>query len=53
MATGAKPALEPIIDNKAEAIVAPDARPLTLKERIICKLTKIFEYNERLGVTRP
>jgi hypothetical protein len=53
MATGAKPALEPIIDTQAEAVAAPDAQPVTLKERLIHKLNKIFEHNERLGVTRP
>lgn len=53
MATGAKPALEPIVDTQAEAVVAPDAQPLTLKARIIRKLDQIFEHNERVGVTRP
>ena len=52
MATGAKPALEPLMDNKTEAQMASEAKPATLKDRIIRKLTEIFEHNERLGVTR-
>lgn len=52
MAAGAKPALDPTIDDKAEAMKQGEAKPATLKERIIRKLTEIFEHNERLGVTR-
>jgi hypothetical protein len=59
MATGAKPALEPLVDqstsvadNHAEAQVASETKPISLRERIIRKLTEIFEHNERLGVTR-
>jgi len=52
MATGAKPALDPHVDNKTGDLEASAAKPATLKERIIRKLTEIFEYNERLGVTR-
>jgi hypothetical protein len=52
MATGAKPALDPMVDDKAQAVTASDAKPATLKERIFRKLTEIFEYNERLGSTR-
>lgn len=53
MAAGAKPALDPTLNTKTEAPQAPEVKPETLKERIIRKLTQIFEYNERLGVTRP
>jgi len=52
MATGAKPALKPLRDNKTEAQVPSDAKPATLKDRIIRKLTEVFEHNESLGVTR-
>jgi hypothetical protein len=52
MAAGAKPALDSTIDDKPEARKECDATPVTLKERIIRKLTEIFEHNERLGVTR-
>jgi hypothetical protein len=52
MAAGAKPALDPMVDDKAKAQTASDAKPATLKERILRKLTEIFEYNERLGSTR-
>jgi len=52
MATGAKPALEPLRDNKTEAQMPSDAKPATLKDRIIRKLIEIFQHNERLGVTR-
>jgi len=52
MATGAKPALKPLRDNKTEAEVPSDAKPATLKDRIIRKLTEIFKHNESLGVTR-
>jgi hypothetical protein len=52
MAAGAKAALEPASDNKAEAQPASDAKPRTLIQRIIRKLTEIFEHNERLGITR-
>ena len=52
MAAGAKPALESLAENKTDAPVAPSTKPLTLKDRIIGKLTEIFEHNERLGSTR-
>lgn len=52
MAAGAQPALDPAVENKTESAQASDARPTTLKERIIAKLTEIFEHNERLGSTR-
>ena len=52
MAAGAKPALESTVDPTSEAVQAPVAPPVTLKERIIRKLTEIFEHNERLGITR-
>jgi hypothetical protein len=51
MATGAKPALDPNI-AKTEADKESEAKPKSLKDRIIKKLTEIFEHNERLGVTR-
>ena len=52
MATGAKPALDPNIDNKTEPPQSSGQKPLTLVARIARKLTEIFEYNERLGSTR-
>jgi hypothetical protein len=52
MAAGAKPALDPMIDDKAETPKATGAKSATLAERIIRKLTEIFEHNERLGPTR-
>jgi hypothetical protein len=53
MATGAAPALDPNQENKPEAQGEAQAKPATLMERIASKLLKIFEHNERLGVTRP
>ncbi len=53
MATGAKPALEPLDDSQGDktgALNAPDAEPLTLGERILNKLSKIFEGNEHSGM---
>jgi hypothetical protein len=52
MATGAKPALESLTENKTDAQPVSESKPLTLKERVIRKLTEIFEHNERLGSTR-
>jgi hypothetical protein len=56
MAAGAKPALDALADGtneaKNEAVQPTEAKPVTLKDRIIHKLTEIFEYNERLGSTR-
>lgn len=52
MAAGAKPAIDSMVNDKADAPQASEAKPATLKERIIRKLTEIFEYNERLGSTR-
>lgn len=52
MAAGAKPALDSMIDDKAGVMKEGVTKPVTLKERIIRKLTEIFEHNERLGVTR-
>lgn len=52
MAAGAKPALETLTDDEPKAAPVSDPSPLTLKQRIIRKLMEIFEYNERLGVTR-
>jgi hypothetical protein len=51
MAAGTQPALDKALENQPEA-QASDPKPLTLKERILQKLTEIFEHNERLGVTR-
>jgi hypothetical protein len=52
MAAGAKPALDSIAENKKDTQIASEAKPLTLKDRIVRKLTEIFEHNERLGSTR-
>lgn len=52
MATGAKPALDPALANQTEPAQVQATRPLTVGERIVRKLTEIFEYNEKLGVTR-
>lgn len=52
MAAGAKPALDPNVDGKTEAQDTPALKPTSLKDRIIHKLTEIFEHNERLGSTR-
>ena len=41
-----------MVDNKTDALNASDQKPATLKDRIIRKLTEIFEHNERLGPTR-
>jgi hypothetical protein len=51
MAAGAKPALESMAENKTNA-QSPKPKPLTLRDRIIKKLTEIFEHNESLGSTR-
>jgi hypothetical protein len=53
MATGAAPALEQEPETKIEGQEASEKKPISLGEKIIRKLTKIFEHNERLGVTRP
>ncbi len=53
MATGAAPALNQQPDDKKGSPETSDAKPLTLKDRIIRKLNEIFDHNERLGVTRP
>jgi hypothetical protein len=50
-AAGAQPAFDTTVENKTETQVY-DPKPLTLKDRIVRKLTEIFEHNERLGVTR-
>jgi hypothetical protein len=54
MSAGAKPALDPNVakDAAATAPEASEAKPMSLKDRIIQKLTEIFEHNEKLGVTR-
>jgi len=52
MAAGSKPALDPTIEKKAESQETAAAKPLTFKERLLQKLTEIFEHNERLGSTR-
>jgi hypothetical protein len=51
MAAGTQPALDKTLKDQPETHV-PDPKPLTLKDRILRKLTQIFEHNERLGVTR-
>lgn len=53
MATGAAPALGQKPNDKAETHESAEAKPLTIKDRILQKLEWIFEHNERLGVTRP
>jgi hypothetical protein len=53
MATGAAPALDPNQENKPATQVEAQAKRATLMERIANKLLRIFEHNERLGVTRP
>ncbi len=52
MATGAKPALDPNVKTQAEGAERSDTKPTTFVQKIIHQLTKIFEHNERLGVTR-
>jgi hypothetical protein len=52
MAAGAKPALDPNVGKPEETSEATQSKPATLKDRIIQKLTRIFEHNENLGVTR-
>jgi len=51
MATGTAPALDPRIAGKKETPEAPSVK-LTLKGRMIRKLSEIFAYNEELGITR-
>jgi hypothetical protein len=51
MAAGTQPALDKSVENKPEPDTS-DPKPLSFKDRIIRKLTEIFEYNERLGPTR-
>lgn len=52
MATGAKPALDPIVENQTQTAETQEQKPKSLKDRIIQKLIHIFEHNERLGSTR-
>lgn len=52
MAAGAKPALDPNVNTQTQVAEASDPKPATFVEKIIHQLTKIFELNERLGVTR-
>jgi hypothetical protein len=52
MAAGAKPVLESLTESREDAKPAPESKPLSLKDRVIRKLTEIFEHNERLGSTR-
>lgn len=51
MAAGSAPALDAKIASKKETPEEPHLK-FTLKERIIRKLSEIFEYNEELGITR-
>jgi hypothetical protein len=53
MATGAAPALEQKPETKIEGQEPSEKKAISLKEKIIRKLSEIFEHNERLGVTRP
>jgi len=52
MAAGAKPALDPTVENQAEKVAPTPAKPATFKDRIVQKLMHIFEHNEQLGSTR-
>jgi hypothetical protein len=52
MAAGAKPALDPTVDQKTETSQASEPKLATLKDRIAKKLMEIFEHNETLGSTR-
>jgi hypothetical protein len=51
MAAGTQPALDKNLESQHETQVS-DPKPLTFKDRVLRKLTEIFEHNERLGVTR-
>jgi hypothetical protein len=51
MAAGTQPALDKSVENKPETDTS-DPKPLSFKDRVLRKLTEIFEYNERLGPTR-
>jgi hypothetical protein len=51
MAAGTQPALDKTLENKPET-EASAPKPLSFKDRILRKLTEIFEHNERLGPTR-
>jgi hypothetical protein len=52
MATGTAPALDPKQIKQSAAQQTSNAQPLTFMARLTRKLTEIFEYNEKLGVTR-
>jgi hypothetical protein len=52
MSAGAKPALDPNVSAPTNSVEASAPKPATLMEKIVQQLTKIFEYNERLGSTR-
>jgi hypothetical protein len=52
MAAGAKPALDPNVTDQASSTEASAQKPVTILEKIVHRLTQIFEYNERLGPTR-
>ena len=51
MATGTAPALDPKIAGEKQTPEAPQVE-LTVKERILRAFSRIFQYNEELGVTR-
>lgn len=53
MATGATPAFESKVDDQNDetgALEARNAEPVTLGERIIARLSKIFEHGEHCGM---
>lgn len=52
MATGAAPALEPRNSAQKESEPTPPPKPKSFMERLVRKLTEIFEHNEENGVTR-
>ncbi len=52
MAAGAKPALDPTVNTQTRSAEVSESKPQTFMDKIIHQLTKIFEYNERLGTTR-
>jgi hypothetical protein len=52
MATGAAPALEPKNSAQEESEKTLPPKPKSFMERLVQKLTEIFEHNEENGVTR-
>jgi len=52
MSTGAAPALEPRNSAQKESQPTLPTKPKSFMERLVQKLTEIFEHNEKNGVTR-